>query len=227
MAGSKDIAGHDEIDSVEKEFTSSKVGSDVAACPSEEKSVGQPGFFEGLIPIWGSGRSAVDDFQNGRWGWGLVNVAFAVTDVFLIKALATGIIKGVGKKIVTETGEAVTREGAESLSKKRAIQLAKNKAQGKLYEENLKKQLVKEGHEIVGEQVSIKTKHTRRVVDILIRDKNTGKLTAIEAKSGNAVRNAKQVLKDSSMAIDGGKIIGKNAQPELLGQTFKIPTKVR
>jgi hypothetical protein len=39
---------------------------------SNEGSVGQPGFKESLIPIWGSARAAVDDFQNGRWGMGYI-----------------------------------------------------------------------------------------------------------------------------------------------------------
>ncbi len=62
-----------------------------------EKGVGAPGFWEGLIPVWGSGRAAVNDFQNGRWGWGIVNSAIAVTDVFLVKAAATAVVKGAGK----------------------------------------------------------------------------------------------------------------------------------
>ena len=54
--------------------------------PNAGKGVGQPGFWEGLIPIWGSGRAAIDDFQNGRYIWGTINTAFAVTDIFLVKS---------------------------------------------------------------------------------------------------------------------------------------------
>ena len=66
--------------------------------------VGAPGFAEGLIPIWGSARSAVNDFQNGRWGWGIFNTAMAVSDVFLVKSLVTGLAKGAvlgGSKAMT------------------------------------------------------------------------------------------------------------------------------
>jgi RHS repeat-associated protein len=53
-------------------------------------NVGAPGFGESLIPVWGSGREAINDFQCGRWGWGLFNTGMAVLDVFgagtLIKA---------------------------------------------------------------------------------------------------------------------------------------------
>ena len=39
------------------------------------------GFWEGMIPIWGSGKQAYEDFKCGRWGWGLFNSALAVSDV--------------------------------------------------------------------------------------------------------------------------------------------------
>jgi RHS repeat-associated protein len=82
--------------------------------------VGQPGFWESLIPIWGSGRAAIDDFQNGRWGWGTLNAALAISDIFLVKSLITaggkllvrGAAKGTlkacfaaGTKIATAKGE--------------------------------------------------------------------------------------------------------------------------
>jgi RHS repeat-associated protein len=57
------------------------------------KGVGQPGLWESLIPIWGSGRAAIDDFQNGHWGWGILHTALAISDVFLVRSLATGVAK--------------------------------------------------------------------------------------------------------------------------------------
>ena len=61
-------------------------------------AVGAPGFWEGLIPVWGSGRQAIDDFQNERYVWGAINTAIAISDVFLIgaaaKAIGKGLIKG-------------------------------------------------------------------------------------------------------------------------------------
>jgi RHS repeat-associated protein len=63
----------------------------------DNDTVGKPGFGESLIPIWGSGRDAIYNFQKGNWGWGLLYTGLAVTDVFLVKALVTGIAKGVAK----------------------------------------------------------------------------------------------------------------------------------
>lgn len=60
-------------------------------------NVGAPSFAESLIPVWGSGREAVNDFQCGRYGWAAVNAAMAVGDVFLVKALATGALKAAGR----------------------------------------------------------------------------------------------------------------------------------
>ena len=55
--------------------------------------IGPPGFWTGLIPIYGSGRSAINDFQTGHWGWGLVQTGLAISDVFLVKSLATAVGK--------------------------------------------------------------------------------------------------------------------------------------
>ncbi len=57
--------------------------------------VGQPGTMESIVPVWGSGRAAVDDFQNGRYGWAAFNAAMAISDVFLIKSIGTAVGKGI------------------------------------------------------------------------------------------------------------------------------------
>jgi RHS repeat-associated protein len=55
------------------------------------------GFWESLIPVWGSGKQAYEDFACGRWGWGAFNTVMAISDVFLVKALVTGVGKAVFK----------------------------------------------------------------------------------------------------------------------------------
>lgn len=52
---------------------------------------------ESFVPIWGSGRQAINDFYAGNYGWGTVNTVLAVSDVFLVKTIATGIGKGAWK----------------------------------------------------------------------------------------------------------------------------------
>jgi hypothetical protein len=51
-------------------------------------------------------------------------------------------------------------------------------------------------------------------------------MVAVEVKSGNAVRNGLQVLKDNLMATEGATLVGKNAPAELKGVTVVIPTEV-
>ena len=53
----------------------------------------EPGFAEGLIPIWGSGKQALHDFECGHYGWGIFNSALAISDVFLVKAAVTAVGK--------------------------------------------------------------------------------------------------------------------------------------
>ncbi|HYG37620.1 MAG TPA: RHS repeat-associated core domain-containing protein, partial [Cytophagales bacterium] len=56
----------------------------------DDGSVGAPGTLESLIPFWGSGRAAVNDFQNGNYGWAAFNTAMAISDVFLVKSMVVG-----------------------------------------------------------------------------------------------------------------------------------------
>ncbi|MFY8188981.1 MAG: RHS repeat domain-containing protein [Flavobacterium sp.] len=58
------------------------------------------------VPVWGSGLDAYDAFSRGDWGWGIVHSALAISDVFLVKSLFTGI------------GKAVVRHGLKNGSKK-------------------------------------------------------------------------------------------------------------
>ena len=61
------------------------------------KRHGRPGFWEGVIPVWGSGRTAYDDYRHGKPYWGTFWVAVAASDVFLVRSLATGAVKGFWK----------------------------------------------------------------------------------------------------------------------------------
>ncbi|MCC6629870.1 MAG: hypothetical protein IT340_21030 [Chloroflexi bacterium] len=60
-------------------------------------AVGAPGFWESMIPVWGSGRAAINDFQCGRWAWGAFNTALAVSDLFVIGSVYRGIARGAWK----------------------------------------------------------------------------------------------------------------------------------
>lgn len=75
----------------------------------QDDIVGAPGLFESLIPLWGSGRSAIHHFQQGEWGWGVLHTGLAVTDVFLVKSL---VVAG-GKLLTKSVAKAAGKEAAE------------------------------------------------------------------------------------------------------------------
>jgi Holliday junction resolvase-like predicted endonuclease len=104
--------------------------------------------------------------------------------------------------------------------------LVVNKAAGKAAEQAVVTTLKKEGREILGQQVGVKTSQGLRKVDVLTKDA-AGKLANVEVKSGGAVRNASQVAKDNEIAAQGGTYVGKNTPESMRGQTVKVPTEVK
>ncbi len=52
-----------------------------------------PGLLESVAPFWGEWRQGQFDFHCGRYGWGVVHSALAVSDVFLVKAVVVGVGK--------------------------------------------------------------------------------------------------------------------------------------
>ncbi|WP_299249333.1 polymorphic toxin-type HINT domain-containing protein [uncultured Cytophaga sp.] len=96
----------------------------------EEDAVGEAGFVEGLIPIWGSGRDLIHAAQTGD-GWGIgLNSLFLVWDAFSVvagvvsfgaataammgaKAGVRTAFKAAGKVVLS----AAKKQGAELLAK--------------------------------------------------------------------------------------------------------------
>jgi RHS repeat-associated protein len=126
---------------------------------------------------------------------------------------------------VVSQNATTSAEAATTQTTKQA-QVQINYANGMKAEAIVKEQLQKEGYEIVAQRVSVRTSQGRRVIDILVTDKQ-GNLLAVEVKSGNAVRSASQLAKDAEIADVGGTLVGKNAPPGLRGSGVKIPTVER
>ena len=114
--------------------TSSGTSTSNQVPSGNSSSVGQPGFWESLIPVWGSGRSAVDHFQNGNYWRGTGYTLLAITDVFLVKSLVVGagklITTGVSKLAVRSSiphsGPIINSLGAASRSQMLAKKLKMN-----------------------------------------------------------------------------------------------------
>ena len=148
-----------------------KILPEVVVTATRHKSVGQPGLAESLIPIWGSGRAAIDDFQNGRWGWGIFNTVMAISDVFLVKSAITAVGKLIVKEAVQETAKEgvyviTTRSGryvgqSKNFLKRLAQHFGKG---GKLSGQQLEKALL---HEMPGS-----TKLEREVYEQYLIDKH-------------------------------------------------------
>ncbi|WP_158511670.1 SpvB/TcaC N-terminal domain-containing protein [Bradyrhizobium sp. CCGE-LA001] len=81
--------------------------------------VEEPGFKESLIPIWGSGKESYHHFQEGNYWRGTLWGALAVSDVFLVKSLATG-----AGKILWRGGMKLLGREAAQLSLHSSPQLA-------------------------------------------------------------------------------------------------------
>ena len=77
-------------------------GQQSAATAQPKTSVGHPEFAESLIPVWGSGREAVADFQEGDYLGAGLNGALAASDIFLV---------GSAGKFVAKGGIFIVREG--------------------------------------------------------------------------------------------------------------------
>jgi RHS repeat-associated protein len=101
--------------------------------PMGDDPVGAPGFWESLIPIWGSGRESINHFQQGNYGRGVFWGVLAVTDVFLVRSIVTGagklVVRGGAALFARGTAQAVTKAGARttlgpSLEAARAAALA-------------------------------------------------------------------------------------------------------
>ena len=107
-------------------------------------------------------------------------------------------------------------------------QVTLNRAAGQAAERLVADQLVAEGNTILGSQVGVRTSEGLRYIDHLIQTPG-GDIIAIEVKSGGAVRGASQIIKDESLAAQGGTFTGRNATnpvfQNLTGQP--IPTIVR
>nr|WP_229064191.1 hypothetical protein [Morganella morganii] len=100
-----------------------------------------------------------------------------------------------------------------------AQQRATNKVNGKAAEALVIGKLQRNPNVVVlGTQVYVKTPGAGRgrYVDILIQDKRTGKIIAVEVKSGGATRSTRQLAKDD-VITSGNGMFGKNAPNDMNG----------
>ncbi|WP_454045902.1 polymorphic toxin-type HINT domain-containing protein [Chryseobacterium sp. Marseille-Q8038] len=102
-------------------------------------SVGEAGFVEGMIPVWGSGRDLINDIQTGDVGGGLMNAGFLIWDV---ASIAVGVVSFGTGTVAMQGAKAgikgAIKAGAKAISKEALQQMGKA-ALKKLSKEALKK----------------------------------------------------------------------------------------
>ncbi len=119
-------------------------------------------------------------------------------------------------------------KGAQWLGAVKAVKsgVQANRAKGLAAETLAIQDLIAEGNTSLGSHVGARTSGGLRVIDHLFQTPS-GRILALEVKSGNAVRNRSQLFKDSLMATEGAVITGKNAPAALRGQQLIIETVER
>ncbi len=71
-----------------------RAAGEPAERPRDGGRFGHPGELESLIPVWGSGREALADYEDGDLVGAGLNGALAVSDLFLAGSLTKGVAKG-------------------------------------------------------------------------------------------------------------------------------------
>jgi hypothetical protein len=87
-------------------------GADCATPGARAKhvsSIGHPGFWESMIPVWGSGREAIADAQEGNYLGAGLNAALAVSDLWPAEDIAKGLAKGGFKLAGSHTWDATRK----------------------------------------------------------------------------------------------------------------------
>lgn len=78
-------------------------------------SVGECGFVEGMIPIWGSGKDMINDIQTGDVGGAFLNGAFLIWDV---GSIAVGIFSAGTGTVAMQGAKGGAKATVKSLGKK-------------------------------------------------------------------------------------------------------------
>ncbi|WP_424404354.1 PAAR domain-containing protein [Pasteurella sp. PK-2025] len=151
--------------------------------------------------------------------------SIAMRGAYVGANITTKIKSKFSKKTINKFSISKEQLSKDTIKNKKRKTLKSNSHNGKKREIEVKQELVNEGYEILGSQVSVKTTLTRRIIDHLVRKNN--EIKAIEVKHGKAQRTPMQIKKDNLMETEGGEFIGKNAPDFLKKGKIKIKTEVR
>jgi RHS repeat-associated protein len=100
--------------------------------------------------------------------------------------------------------------GGEGFAAESVAQVTLNRAAGLAAERVIADELIAEGNVILGSQVGVQTSQGLRIIDHLYQTP-AGDIFACEVKCGGGIRTAMQILKDETLATEGGIFTGRNA----------------
>jgi len=86
----------------------------------EADCVGEPKGWTGWVPIYADIRTGINDWQHGRYGWAVANIALGVSDVGGVVGALKSLGKGVARKIGGSAVKAGAKEGAERVARELA-----------------------------------------------------------------------------------------------------------
>ena len=131
---------------ISQQLTQMKKEADdaLAEAEKEKNAVGEAGFFEGMIPLWGSGRDLIHAVQTGD-GWGMaLNAGFLVWDVVSIAAGVVSFGTATAAMMGAKTGIRTAVKAAGKVTAKMAAQkAAKLAAKSAALKQGLKKGSIK------------------------------------------------------------------------------------
>lgn len=198
-------------------------------------SVGECGFVEGMIPIWGSGKDMINDIQTGDVGGAILNGAFLIWDVGSIVAgvfsAGTGTaamqgakgglkttIKSFGKKILG--GAKSAGKWIKGLFKSSADDVAEVAVKKTLKETaeagagSLKKELEDVAQKISKDNKPVKAKNS----EVKPKNKHANKTSG----NNSAAVRGKEAHKDLQKKVKGKEKQGWQSEPSLKGKDGKI-----
>lgn len=91
----RDISDEDYNEMIRRQAANNaRAAGELEAQPRDGGRIGHPGDLESLIPVWGSGREALADLEDGDYLGAGLNGALAASDLFLAGSLIKGAAKG-------------------------------------------------------------------------------------------------------------------------------------
>jgi hypothetical protein len=140
---------------IKKQVEEAKIATEEAFAEAEKEknAVGEAGFAEGLIPLWGSGRDFIHHAQVGNYGMAALNLGLFAVDAVAVAAgivsfgAATAVAMGAKAGVV-----AAIKAGGKVAAKSVIKKMAAAKATGLAAIQGIKK-IAKEGVEKISTKV--------------------------------------------------------------------------